>query len=123
MKYLTDRKRAEGLGAGGAGSHHHWKMLVSSILILVLVPLFIVVFGSALGGSREEVLAFFARPVPALIAALGLVVGIRHLMMEAHEAVEDYVGGINRKLTLVAVTAFCYTLMAAGLFALLKIAL
>ena len=77
----------------------------------------------ALSGSREEVLAFFARPVPALIAALGLVVGIRHLMMEAHEAVEDYVGGINRKLTLVAVTAFCYTLMAADLFALLKIAL
>jgi succinate dehydrogenase / fumarate reductase membrane anchor subunit len=123
MRYLTDRKRAEGLGAGGAGSHHHWKMLVSSILMVVMVPLFIIVMGSAIGRDHADVMTFFSRPVPALIAGLGLIVGIRHLMMEANEAVEDYVGGIKRKLTIVAVTAFCYTLMAAGLLSLLKLAL
>ena len=50
MNYLTDRKRAEGLGAGGAGTHHHWQMMVSSILLVFLVPAFVITFGLGLGG-------------------------------------------------------------------------
>lgn len=123
MKYLTDRKRAEGLGAGGAGAHHHWKMIVSSILLVVMVPLFVLTFGSTLGGTEDEVAAKLSSPLVALILGLGLVVGVHHFMLEIHEAIEDYVGGIKRKLALVAATAFSYTLIAAGLLALLKLAL
>lgn len=123
MRYLTDRKRATGLGAGGAGSHHHWKMIVSSISICVLTPFFITTFGLAFGRSYDDAIAFLSHPVSVVIMALSLIVGIQHFKMEIDEAVEDYVGGIARKLTLVAVTAFSYTLMALGLFALLKIAL
>lgn len=123
MQFLTDRKRAEGLGSGSEGTQHHWKMLVSSICLVVLVPLFVFTFGSILGGSREEVIAAFSRPFPVLVVALGLLVGLYHIRMEIDEAVEDYVHGIAGKLTLVAVKAVTYTLMAVAIFALLKLAL
>ncbi len=123
MQFLTDRKRAVGNGAGSEGTHHHWKMIVSSICLVVLAPFFIFTFGSGLGGSYEEVLAFFSRPFVALAMGLGLVVGLNHFKMEIDEAVEDYIHGIAQKLTLIAVSAATYTLMAVGLFALLKLAL
>jgi succinate dehydrogenase / fumarate reductase membrane anchor subunit len=123
MQYLTDRKRAQGLGASRTGTKHHWQMLVSSILMIPTVPLFIFTFGYGLGGSYEEVLAYFSRPIPAIIMALSLIVIIQHVMREAHEAIEDYVHGTKAKLAIVAVTAFSYTMITAGLFALVKLAL
>lgn len=123
MSFLTDRKRAQGLGAGGHGADHHWQRMVASICLTVLVPLFIITFGCALGGSYEDVIAFYSRPFSAIVTALTLVVGIPHLMREANVAVEDYVGGIKRQLTMIAVSAFSYTILAAGLFALVKLAL
>ncbi|OED46312.1 succinate dehydrogenase, hydrophobic membrane anchor protein [Leisingera sp. S232] len=123
MQFLTDRKRAQGLGAGGTGTQHHWQMLVSSILMIAAVPLFIFTFGYGLGGSFEEVQAYFSRPLPAIIMGLSLIVITRHVMQETHEAIEDYVHGAAGKLLIVAVSAFAYTLIAAGLFALVKLAL
>ena len=74
-------------------------------------------------GDQEEVAAYFARPFPAIITILALVVGIFHLMNEAIAAVEDYVHGMAGKLAIVAVTAVSYLLMAAGVFAVAKMAL
>ncbi len=123
MNFLTDRKRAVGLGAGGSGAQQHWKTIATSIALLFLVPSSILIVGCALGGTHSEVLAFFARPVPAIMLAISLVIGISHLKIEAQEAIEDYIGGIKRKLTLIALSGFCYVLTATGLFALLKLAL
>ncbi len=64
MRYLTDYKRATGRGAARTGTQHHWAMQVSSVILLLLVPAFLYIFGSALGGTRAEVLDMFARPVP-----------------------------------------------------------
>lgn len=123
MRYLTDRKRAVGLGSGRTGTHHHWQMLVNSIALAILIPLFIFTFGLGFGGTHEDVLAYFAKPFPAIVTALTLVVGIVHLKNEAQEAIEDYVHGVAGKLLLVGAAALAYTLIAAGLFALVKLAL
>ncbi|WP_170562777.1 succinate dehydrogenase, hydrophobic membrane anchor protein [Ruegeria atlantica] len=123
MNYLTDRKRAQGTGAGGEGTHHHWQMMVSSAALVVLVPLFVFVFASGLGRSYEEVLTYYSRPFPAIVTGLTLVVVIIHLVRETQVAIEDYVHGVAEKLSLMAVAAFGYTLIAAGLFALIKLAL
>ena len=122
-RFLTDRKRAHGLGAGRQGTHHHWQMMVTSMLMVVLVPAFVVTIALGVGGTYEEVIAYYSRPIPAIITMLSLAVVIFHLMNEAVEAVEDYVHGLAGKLTLVGVTAFSYTLIAAGVFAVAKIAL
>lgn len=122
VNYVTDRKRASGLGAGRKGTTHHWQMMVSSILLVPLVPLFVYVFTNAFGRSYEEVLAYFAQPFPAIVSALSLIVITLHVMHETLVAIEDYVHGVKGKLLMVATSAFAYSLIAVGLFALAKIA-
>lgn len=123
MRFITDRKRAQGLGSGRAGTHHHWTMMISSAALVVLVPLIVFTIGTALGRGHAEVLAFFSRPFPAIVTALSLIVVTLHCKSEAEEAIVDYVHGAKAKLLLVAVTALAYTIIAAGLFALVKLAL
>ena len=76
MAFLTDRKRAAGLGSAKTGTAHFWSMKVSSVALLILMPLFVFTFGCALGGSYEEVLSYYSKPFPAIVAALTLAVGI-----------------------------------------------
>ncbi|MBR9763610.1 MAG: succinate dehydrogenase, hydrophobic membrane anchor protein [Rhodobacteraceae bacterium] len=123
MRFLTDRKRAIGLGSGRAGTHDHWKMMITSAAMVVLVPLFVFTFGAGLGGTHEEVLAYFARPFPAVITALTAVIGVLHFKAEAVDAIVDYVHGVPGKLLIVAVEALAWVLIAAALFALVKLAL
>ena len=123
MGFITDRKRAEGLGSARAGTHHHWRMMISSAAMVVLVPLFVFTFGIGLGRSHAGVLEYFSRPFPAIVTLLALFVVTLHCKAEAEEAIIDYVHGVKAKLALVALTAFCWTLIAAGLFALVKLAL
>lgn len=123
MRFITDRKRALGLGSARAGTHHHWTMMISSAALVVLVPLFVFTFGLALGRGHAEVLAYFAQPFPAIVSALTLITVTLHCKSEAEEAIIDYVHGVKAKLALVAVTVLAWTLIAAGLFALVKLAL
>ena len=123
MRYLTARKRAEGKGAAGTGTEHHWYMTVSAVGLAIMVPTFLFIFGSALGGGHEEVLATFQRPFVAILSALVLVVGLNHFRRGAQIMIEDYVRGLNRKFALIFVITFSYFLMAAGLYALARIAL
>lgn len=123
MRYLTDRKRAEGLGASGSGVHHFWAMKLSSAALLFLVPLFIFTFGPMLGEPHADVVAYFARPFPAIIAALTIVVGFKHFRDGAQVMLEDYVHGTAQKVWIIAITCLSYGAMATGLFAIAKIAL
>lgn len=123
MRYLTDRKRAEGKGAAGSGTEHHWHMQVSAVGLALIIPTFLYVFGSTLGGTREEVLAVFARPFPAILTALVLVAGLLHFRKGAQIMIEDYWRGSLKKALLIFVTTFTYGLTATGLFALAKMAL
>lgn len=123
MRYLTARKRAEGKGAAHTGTEHHWYMTVSAVGLAFLVPLFVFVFGRALGGSHADVLATFSRPIPAVITGLTLFVAMRHFAKGAQMMIEDYAQGTTRKLAIMFVIGLSYVLIAVGLFALAKIAL
>lgn len=123
MNFRTPRKGALGHGSGRAGTHHHWQMMQTSMLLVIIVPVFVITFGVGLGGSHDDVLAYFSRPFPAIVTALSLIVGTLHLKFEADAAVEDYLHGAVQKLTLVGLSAFAYTLIAVVLFAIARIAL
>ncbi len=123
MRYLTDRKRAVGMGASKTGTDHHWFMQVSSIALIVLVPLFIFTFGPHLGGTYEEIVAYYSRPWPALIAALTMTVGMVHFKNGCQMALEDYVHGLTGRLLIILVTCIAYGIAAASVFALVRIAL
>lgn len=123
MRFLTDRKRAMGLGSAKAGTQHHWSMQVSSIGLLILVPLFVFTFGPALGGSYEEITAYYARPFPALVAALTMWVGMMHFKSGAQIMIEDYVHGLAGRLTIILVNCLSYAVAAASVYALVRLAL
>lgn len=123
MRYLTARKRAEGKGASHTGTEHHWYMTVSGVGLALLIPTFLFIFGRALGSTYEEVIATFARPIPAIVTGLTIVVGLQHFIKGCTMMIEDYTGGTTRKLLVLAVITFSYFLMAAGLYALVKIAI
>ena len=123
MAFLTDRKRAMGMGSAKAGTQHHWTMIVTSVALLVLIPLFIWTFGSTLGRPYEEALAYYARPVPAAIAALTIAVSFYHFRKGVQTLIEDYVHGFARKALIVAMICLSYGAAGLGIFALIRIAL
>ncbi|MDO9641326.1 MAG: succinate dehydrogenase, hydrophobic membrane anchor protein [Pseudotabrizicola sp.] len=123
MRYITDRKRAVGKGASGTGTEHHWAMQVSSVGLALLMPVWLYVFGSALGGTQAEVVATFSRPFPAILTALLLVVGMKHFASGAQMMLEDYTNGTARKVAVILVTCLAWAVAATGLFALARMAL
>ena len=123
MAFLTDRKRVSGLGTAHAGTEHHWSMMVSSVALLGLIPLFVFTFGRALGLPYDEALAYYARPFPAVVAILTVLVGFYHFRGGVQVLIEDYVHGFARKAAIVAMICLSWGAAAVGLFALLRIAL
>ncbi|MGH1426164.1 MAG: succinate dehydrogenase, hydrophobic membrane anchor protein [Pseudooceanicola sp.] len=123
MRYLTDRKRAEGRGAARSGTQHHWYMQVSAVGLALIVPLLIYIVGSAMGGTHADVTATFSRPVPAILMGLGLVVGMQHFRHGAQMMIEDYFRKSTKKALIMLVITLSYGITATGLFALAKIAL
>ena len=123
MRYLTDRKRATGMGSAKTGTEHFWNMQVSSAGLAVLIPLFIFTFGRIVGGTYEEVTAYFANPFPAIVAALTIIVGFTHFKNGAQTLIEDYTDGTTRKILIIATICLSYAAMATGLFALVRLAL
>lgn len=123
MAYLTDRKRATGMGSAKSGTHHFWAMKVSSVALLILVPLFIFTFGSILGSDYDTVIAYFARPFPALVAALTILVGFKHFNDGVQVLIEDYVHGMMEKVLIILMTCLSYGAAATGVFAIAKLAL
>lgn len=123
MAFLTDRKRATGMGSAKSGTHHFWSMKVSSVALLFLVPMFIFTFGGTLGSSYAEVTAYFARPFPAIVAALTILVGFKHFNDGAQVLIEDYVHGLMQKVLIILLTCLSYGAAAVGIFAIAKLAL
>ena len=123
MQFVTDRKRAVGLGSAKSGTEHFWFMQVTSVALLILVPLFLFTFGPLIGEPHETVVAALSRPFPAIIAGLTLVVGFSHFRHGVQVLIEDYSHGLTRKALIIAMICVSYGAMATGLFALARIAL
>lgn len=123
MRYLTDRKRAVGMGSAKTGTAHFWAMKVSSAGLLILIPLFLLTFGPMLGESHADVTAYFARPFPALVAALTIVVGFMHFKDGVQVLIEDYVHGTMQKVLIIAMICLSYAAAATGVFAIARLAL
>ncbi len=123
MEYLTDRKRAQGIGSAKAGTRHFFHMQITAVALAFLVPLFLLTFGGILGAPHAEVVAYFSRPFPSIVAGLTIVVGFIHFRNGAQVMIEDYTQGEIRWVLIVGTAIFSYACIAAGLFALVRLAL
>jgi succinate dehydrogenase / fumarate reductase membrane anchor subunit len=123
MAFLTDRKRATGMGSAKTGTAHFWAMKVSSFGLLLLVPLFVFTFGPMLGKPHAEVMEYFGRPFPAIVAALTILISMIHFKDGVQTLIEDYVHGTAQKITIMLMICLSYAAAATGLFAIARIAL
>ena len=123
MSYMTDLKRAVGHGSAREGTARHWGMTKSSVALLLLTPLFVFTFGPMLGQPHADVVAYFARPFPAIVAGLFIVVGFMHFKNGIQAVFEDYLYGTTREYAIILTTCLSFAAAAVGLFALAKIAL
>ena len=123
MAFLTDRKRAIGMGSAKTGTEHHWQMMITSVALIVLIPLFVFTFGWILGSPYEEVIAYYQRPFPAVVAILTMLVGWIHFRLGVQTLIEDYVHGLARKIAIIAMICVSYAAAAFAIFAIVRIAL
>lgn len=123
MAFLTDRKRADGMGSAKSGTDHHWQMMVTSVALLFLIPCFVFTFGAILGSPYEEVIAYYQRPFPAVVAALTMLVGFFHFRKGVQTLIEDYVHGFARKVAIIGMICLSYAAAAFAVFAIIRIAL
>jgi succinate dehydrogenase / fumarate reductase membrane anchor subunit len=123
MAFLTDRKRATGMGSAKSGTHHHWQMMVTSVALLVLIPFFVFTFGAILGAPYEEVVAYYQRPFPAVVAILTMLVGFFHFRLGVQTLIEDYVHGLAGRAAIIGMICLSYAAAAFAVFAIIRIAL
>jgi succinate dehydrogenase / fumarate reductase membrane anchor subunit len=111
------------MGAAKTGTAHFWGMTVSSVALLILVPLFIFTVGPMLGENHATVTAYFSRPFPAIVALLTFIVGLLHFKNGVTVLIEDYLQGLSRKIWIIVMTCVSYAAIATAVFAIARIAL
>ena len=121
--YVTSRKRATGAGAAGRGTEAHWNMTVTSWILALLTFPFLLVIAIGVGKPYVEAVAFYASPLPALVAGGYILVGMIHFAQGFRTLVEDYVHGEARKLAIIAGAFVAYAAAFAALWAILRLAL
>ncbi len=105
------------------GSRRWWRQRLSALTLIPLALLFLYPFASTLGRSREAVLATYANPLHASVAAFFFLTLFTHLHQGLREVIEDYVHGPAHRRLLVANTTFCAVFALTALYSLAKIAL
>ena len=76
------------------------------------------------GASRDQVLNFLHAPVPAVLMVLFVIASVVHMQLGIQVVIEDYVHHDGKKIVLLVLNkAFAWTVAAASLFAMYRIAL
>ena len=122
MSYLTDRKRAVGKGSSQSGTEHFWGQAISAVGLLILMPMFALTFGHALGMPYAEAIAYYQHPFPAIVAAMTVVTTMVHFRHGIQVVIEDYSRGVTKKVLVIFCTAISYTVLAVALYGLARIA-
>jgi len=121
MRYLTDRKRATGLGSARSGTGHFWEQRVSSIALLILMPLFLFPLAYNMGDSYEEVRAAYGHPINAIVAVAFMLTAFLHFFQGIQVVIEDYVHGRWELVLIIAMRLLSASFALIGSIAILKI--
>jgi succinate dehydrogenase / fumarate reductase membrane anchor subunit len=117
---------AKVLGQGSAkeGVHHWWVQRLSSVALVPLTVWFVVSILSLPSLDHATVAAWMGQIWTAVFLILLVLTAAWHSQLGVRVVVEDYVHGSGMKaLTLALVTFFHVVVAAAGVLAVLKVAL
>ena len=116
--------RAIGAGSAKEGVHHWWTQRLSAVALVFLSTWFVVSILSLPAHDYPTVIAWMRQGWTAVLLILFVLTAAWHSQLGVRVVVEDYVHGSGMKsLSLALVTFFHVVVAAAGVFAILKVAL
>ena len=124
MRYLTDRKRAEGLGAAKSGTEHfiHQRLTATALVFLGIWFLCLVV--SLVGADYVTAVETISRPWNAVLLVGFLVAMFWHAQLGLQVVLEDYIHNSLLALALQVSVKFVAVLGAIiSIFAVARIVL
>jgi succinate dehydrogenase / fumarate reductase membrane anchor subunit len=124
MNMRSPLARVLGAGSAKQGVHHWWLQRVTSVALVPLSIWFLVSLLSLPSFDHWVVSAWMAQSSSALLLILFVLVAAWHSQLGLQVIVEDYVHAAGaRMVTLVAITFAHVLIAAAGVLAVLKVAL
>ena len=119
----TPLKRVRGLGAAHGGTETFWRQRVTAIANTPLVLFLIVSIVTHIGAGYDQVRAYLAQPIVALLLLALVISAAIHMRIGLKEIIEDYVHGGVKVVAILLATFFAAGIGLACVVAILKIGL
>jgi succinate dehydrogenase / fumarate reductase, membrane anchor subunit len=115
--------RVLGMGAAHSGVHHWWLQRLTAVALVPLSIWFLVSLLTLPSLDQATVSAWMAHSLTALLLVVFVLTATWHSRLGVAVVVEDYVRGGLKTVTLVVSTFAHLMLAAAGVLAILRVAL
>jgi len=120
----TPLRQVLGLGSAKSGVHHWWVQRLTSIALVPLSIWFVVSLLCLPAFDHATVTAWMSQGLTALLLVLLVLTATWHSRLGVQVVIEDYVHGAGARTLLLVLIGFAHVLLAAaGVFAILKVAL
>ena len=123
LAMATPLKRVRGLGAAHGGTETFWRQRVTAIANIPLVLFLIWSIVTQLGAGYDQVRAYLAQPIVALLLLALVISAAIHMRIGLKEIIEDYVHGGAKVIAILLATFFAAGIGLACVVAMLKISL
>ena len=116
--------KAKGLGASGDASHHFWVQRISALAMITLVIWICLSIAFLPEASYATVVAWLQKPINGIFTLLFVILSLYHAQLGLQVVIEDYVScHAKRLIGILFIKFLSYLLMAAGVYAVIKITL
>ncbi len=115
--------RASGLGSAKEGVEHWWRERVTAVALIPLALWFVASMIAHAGSDYVAFVAWLRMPSSALMMALLLVAVFNHTALGLQVIIEDYVHSTAKIPALIIMRLSSFALAAAGILAVLRVAL
>lgn len=115
--------RASGLGSAKEGAEHWWRERVTAVALVPLTLWFIASMIAHGGSDYTAFIAWLGMPFSTLMMVLLLTALFHHTALGLQVIIEDYVHSAAKVPVLVIMRLGCFALAAAGILAVVRVAL
>lgn len=124
MSLRTPLRRVLGAGSAKGGVHHWWQQRLTAVALVPLTVWFVVSLLALPAFDHATVSAWMGQSWTALLLILLVVVAAWHSQLGLRVIVEDYVPAPGARTVTLTLLSFLHALLAAaGVLAVLKVAL
>ncbi len=123
-RVLTPLKDVRAMGSAKSGTSHFFRSRTTGLALGLLTLPFLAILINLQGASHARLQLAAANPLVALVFLLVVAVSAYHMKLGMQVIIEDYIHDEGRKIAaLIANSFFSWTLGAAGVLAVLRMAL